>query len=301
MPPVRLAHFSDVHLTARPLGWRPRDLMSKRVTGWMNVRLLGRGRRFRLAPAVVAALMEEIRDRKPDGLVFSGDATGLGFESEFVAAAHALGVRDETLPPAVAVPGNHDYYTRRAVRAGLFEQYFAPWLHGVRLDAETYPFARQVGGVWLVCVNSSTSNRWTWDASGAVGAAQLDRLKRLCDKLPAGPRVLVTHYPLRTAHGQGEPRVHRLRDHAAALDCAKACGVGLWVHGHIHRGFHLPASGARVPFPIVCAGSATQDNRWSYLEYAIDGPTVAATVRTYQPDHGGFRDTSFFTVEMPGG
>jgi hypothetical protein len=113
--------------------------------------------------------------------------------------------------------------------------------------------------------------------------------------------VLVTHYPLRTAHGQVEPRVHRLRDHQAALACAAECGIGLWVHGHIHRGFHLPASGASVPFPLVCAGSATQDNRWSYLEYAIDGQRVEATVRTYHPDPGGFRDASFFQVDMPPG
>src|SRR6266545_4604908 len=114
--PVRLAHFSDVHLTARPLGFRPRDWFGKRFTGWVNLRLRGRGRSFRHAPAVVAALLRAVRDRRPDALVFTGDATGLGFESEFVAAAHALGARADDLPLAVAVPGNHDYYTHRAVR-----------------------------------------------------------------------------------------------------------------------------------------------------------------------------------------
>jgi 3',5'-cyclic AMP phosphodiesterase CpdA len=234
--PVRLAHFSDVHLTAKPLGFRPRDMMSKRFTGWLNVRMLGRGRSFRHAPAAVAALIRAIKERRPDVLIFSGDATGLGFESEFVAASHALGVRDEEMPPGVAVPGNHDYYTRRGVRDQLFEQYFAPWQTGRRADPEhLYPFARKIGDVWLVCTNSSRPNRWNWDASGDFGSAQLERVRKLCSELDPGPRVLVTHYPLRTATGQVEPRIHRLRDHEAALQTAVECGIDLWLHGHIHH------------------------------------------------------------------
>ncbi len=300
MTTVRLAHYSDVHLTAKPLGWRPRDWLSKRVTGWMNVRLLGRGRRFKQAPAVVAALVEAIRERKPDAVVFTGDATGMGFETEFVAAARALGVGDPALPPTVAVPGNHDYYTRRSVRDGLFEAYFAPWQAGVRVDDHTYPFARRVGHVWLVCANSCTANRWNWDASGAIGAEQLDRLRRLCNALDPGPRILVTHYPLRTAHGLVEPRVHRLRDHRAALAVAAECGVCLWLHGHIHRGFILPVS-ASLPFPVVCVGSSAQNNRWTYNEYAITGHTLEGVHRVYDPDHNQFRDAGWFELSLPAG
>lgn len=295
---VRLAHFSDVHLTAKPLGWHPRDLISKRTTGWVNVRLLGRGRSFRHAPRVVAALRRELADRPADALVFSGDATGMGFEAEFAAASHALGVDDPTLPPAVAVPGNHDYYTRRAARRGYFETYFAPWLQGVRVDPDTYPFARQVGGVWLVCVNSCTANRWTWDASGAVGPAQLDRLRKLCASLGPGPRVLVTHYPLRTARGEVEAKVHRLRDHVEVLAAAVECRVGLWLHGHIHRAFHRPMSGM-IPFPVVCVGSTTQHNRWGYNEYVVGDGKVGVVRREYHLEADGFRDADRFELEMP--
>ncbi len=54
---VRLIHFSDVHITSRPLGWRGRDFASKRFTGLMNMRLLGRGRRFRDANDVAQVLV----------------------------------------------------------------------------------------------------------------------------------------------------------------------------------------------------------------------------------------------------
>ena len=36
---IRLAHVSDVHVSARPLGWKPRDWFNKRTTGWMNLSL----------------------------------------------------------------------------------------------------------------------------------------------------------------------------------------------------------------------------------------------------------------------
>jgi 3',5'-cyclic AMP phosphodiesterase CpdA len=297
---VRLAHFSDIHLTSKPLGWRPRDWISKRLTGWMNLRLLGRGRRFKKAPAVVLALMRAVRERQPDALVFTGDATGMGFESEFVVAAKALGVGDDTLPPAVAVPGNHDYYTRRSVREGLFEAYLGPWQVGQRVGEETYPFARRVGDVWLICANSSTVNRWNWDASGEFGPEQLARLKKLCATLGPGVRVLVTHYPLRTARGLVEPRVHRLRDHEEALAVADECGIGLWLHGHIHRGFVLQPSAA-LPFPVVCVGSSAQNNRWTYNEYAITGTRLEGVHRVYDPDHDQFRDAGFFELDLPTG
>ena len=296
---LRLAHFSDVHLTAKPLGWHPRDLFSKRVTGWVNVRMLGRGKSFRFAPQVVAALRRDWPGRELDGLVFSGDATGMGFESEFAAASHALGVDDLALPPGVAIPGNHDYYTHRATRRRYFEQYFAPWLTGHRLTADTYPFAKQVGHVWLVCTNSSTVNRWNWDASGKLGDAQLARTRALCESLSPGPRIMVTHYPLRTARGDIEPRVHQLRDHAAALACAKACGIGLWLHGHIHKAFVLPAS-AEIPFPIVCGGSTTQQNRWGYHEYAIDGYECTMVRRVYELAGDRFVDSETHRFTLGG-
>src|SRR5436305_919631 len=84
---LRLAHFSDIHLTADPLGWERGDWFNKRLPGWINLRWLGRGRRFRTADDVVEAMTADLRRRRPDHLIFSGDATALGFESEFARAA----------------------------------------------------------------------------------------------------------------------------------------------------------------------------------------------------------------------
>lgn len=292
---VRLAHLSDIHITAPKLEWGWRDWFNKRSAAWFNFRWLGRRRRFRHADAVMAAFAAELSDRRPDHVVFSGDATALGFESEFRRAAELLDVGQR---PGLAVPGNHDYCTRAAAASGLFERYFAPWQIGQRLDA-TYPFAQRVGPAWLIGVNSCTGNRWAWDAGGAVGADQLARLGRLLASLDAGPRILVTHYPVALKSGKRERRTHGLRDVDELVTVAAAGGVCLWLHGHRHGAYHHLAKTA-APFPVLCAGSATQTGLWSYGDYTLEGRALHVQRRVYDAEHAGFRDAEAFDLVLCG-
>jgi len=295
---IRLAHFSDVHLTAAQLGWRARDLIGKRSSGWVNVQLLGRGHRFRYANVVVEALLREFHERPFDHLVFSGDATTMAFESEMTEAARRLGLWDATLPPGLAVPGNHDLYTYGAGRKRVFEFAFSAWQRGERIDAaHTYPFAQKVGHVWLIALNSATPNLLPWDATGKVGTAQLVRFRELCATLGPGPRVVVSHYPLLTRLRQPEARWHRLKDWEQARDAAAACGVSLWLHGHKHAWYVLPA-GDRQPFHSVCVGSSAQETIWGYHEYEIDGSKLSALRRMYDPAVGRFVDFERFELDL---
>lgn len=291
---VRLAHVSDVHVTAPRPAWRAGDWLSKRLTTWVNHRYLGRGRHFRHAEDVLAALRADLDARRPDHLIFSGDATAMGFEEEVARAAAQLGV---TSRPGLAVPGNHDYCTRSAARGGHFERHFAGWQVGERVGAEVYPFAQRVGGHWLVAVNSATANLLPWDASGAVGPAQLARLEQLLARLE-GPRILVTHYPVALPGGRPERRAHGLRDLRALLDVAARGGVDLWLHGHRHGAYHHPA-GAPAPFPVVCAGSTTQTGLWSYGEYTLQDGRLTASTRVFDPESARFREGASFTLDLP--
>jgi 3',5'-cyclic AMP phosphodiesterase CpdA len=294
---IRLAHFSDIHISVPDLGWQPADWFNKRLTGWFNDRWLGRRYRFRSASSVLATLVADFRTRQVDHLIFSGDATALGFEAEFAQAAALLRVSEAEAIPGVAVPGNHDYYTREAAASGLFERYFAPWQKGERVDGATYPFAQRVGSVWLIAVNSSTGNRWAWDASGAVDAPQLDRLRRLLEKLDAGLRILVTHYPVCLKSGRSEGHSHGLRNLREVVQVAAAGDVGLWLHGHRH-GPYVIAHPPETPFPVVCAGSATQFGRWSCGEYTIEGGHLAGVRREFCERSGTFEDAEKFELEL---
>src|SRR5262249_34232765 len=128
---VRLAHFSDLHLTTSPLGWRARDWLTKRVTGWPNAGLLPRFFPFPYAEEAVRALVEDLAAASVNHAIFSGDASTLGFDAECLHAADILPV---STMPGLAVPGNHDYYTPQAEHSGAFERAFASWQRGARVN-----------------------------------------------------------------------------------------------------------------------------------------------------------------------
>jgi 3',5'-cyclic AMP phosphodiesterase CpdA len=291
---TRLAHVSDVHIAVPEVRWRLRDWCSKRLTGWINYRW-SRRQRFAAAETVLTALVADIAARQPDTLVFSGDASALGFAAEIERAAQLLRVGEL---PGLAIPGNHDYYIPHDEWSGCFERVFAPWLTGERIAARTYPFARRVGHVWLVAVNAAHGQWLPWEASGRVGREQLDRLEQLLGRLAGGPRILVVHFPVAKANGLAEAGHHGLRDLADLLGVAKQGGIGLWLHGHLHRSYHL--NDPRLArFPIVCAGSGTERGRAGYLEYAITGQQVRAVRRVHDPASGRFTEAEAFELTMP--
>jgi len=293
---VRLAHCSDIHITAAPLGWRTGDWLSKRVSGWINTHWRSRRWRFTRAAEVLEQLAADLRQRRPDAVVFSGDATMLGFPSELRRAADLLRVADPA-QVGFAVPGNHDYYVSLAERSGDFERFFAPWQVGERVAGAPYPFARQVGHVWLIGVNSCVGNRVPWDARGCVGPAQLGRLTELLTRLPAGPRLLVTHYPVANAAGVPEDEWHKLRDLAGLVATAAVGQVSLWLHGHRHSAYVLPPRPG-WPFPVICAGSATEIDHWGYYEYTIDGWQLHGVRRGFDSTTGTFQEQQPFTLEL---
>jgi 3',5'-cyclic AMP phosphodiesterase CpdA len=292
---VRLAHLSDIHVTVARLSWRWTDWFTKRATGWVNLRGLGRGVSFRFADQVLSALVQDVTLRHPDHVVFSGDASALGFAEEIAHAAELLGVGRRDALPGLAVPGNHDYYTRALEQSGVFERCFAPWQQGERIDGAVYPFAQRVGHLWLIGVNSCKGNRLPLDASGRVGPEQLNRLERLLDRLGPGLRILVTHYPVYRASGLPEKRHHGLRDLDAVLAVARRGKISLWLHGHDHAAFYHACSTA-APFPVICVGTATQEGLWSYGDYTISGRRLRGLRRIYSPTTASFEDAEGFEL-----
>lgn len=294
---IRLAHFSDIHITAPRLEWRRQDWFSKRLAAWLNLRCLGRGWRFRHSERILQVLAAELRRRPLDYVVFSGDATALGFESELRRATALLGIEPGDHLPGLAVPGNHDYVTPAVAASGLFERYFASWQQGLRLAGAPYPFAQALGPYWLIGVNSCTGNLWPWDARGGVGAEQLARLRLLLQQLPPGPRILVTHYPVYRAKGRRERPWHHLRDLKDLLAVACEGGICLWLHGHCHDAYYLDLR-PQLPFPMVCAGSATQTGQGCYWECTLEGSRCHLLLRRFDPDRGGFYDVQTVLLSL---
>lgn len=284
---ITLLHLSDVHCTSAPRLFRPAEWWGKRLSGYAAGALSGRRRSLARPEVALGRLATDAASRGVGAVLFSGDATSLALPSEFRRASELLGeVRDKLGAPGVAVPGNHDRYTRRATEAGLFEAAFAGSQFGERVGDEFYPFARKFGPAWVIALDSARPNRGLGDATGRIGPEQLARFRRLCAALGDGPRLVLTHYPLWTSAGEPEHKLRRLVDHAEALGAAAECGVRAWLCGHIHTGFvRAPKAGSPVQ---LCAGSATQAGRRTYSTYAVTAAGLVGVRRQFDPRAGEY-------------
>jgi hypothetical protein len=95
-----------------------------------------------------------------------------------------------------------------------------------------------------------------------------------------------------------EKLFHGLRDLERLVSVAQRGGVVLWLHGHRHHPYHHRHS-YRTPFPVICAGSATQHGAWSYSDYTITGSHLHALQRVYDEASECFRDGGTFELDLP--
>ena len=127
-----LAHLSDAHIGPLPRP-RTRDLIGKRLTGYVNWRRRGRLHDM----TVLRRIVEDMRLQAPDHIAMTGDILNIGLPAEFPFARAWL----ETLGPphdVSFVPGNHDAYVRSSMPH--LAETFAPWAAEVGVD-DGLPFA----------------------------------------------------------------------------------------------------------------------------------------------------------------
>ncbi|WP_407050169.1 metallophosphoesterase family protein [Methyloraptor flagellatus] len=107
----RLAHISDPHLGPLPEP-RLRELIGKRVLGYLNWRL-NRGRGG-MRPAVLDALVADLRAHAPDHVAVTGDIVNIALDAELEPARQWIASLGSPHDVSV-VPGNHDAYVPGAL------------------------------------------------------------------------------------------------------------------------------------------------------------------------------------------
>jgi 3',5'-cyclic AMP phosphodiesterase CpdA len=235
---------------------------------------------------VLQQIVSEIQELAPDHVVLSGDVTALAVEEEFLCARAALEpiARPELLS---VIPGNHDRYTRHAMRERRFEQHFGGLLKSdlPQLSrADGYPMVRLVGeNLAVIGLDSTRLAPMPGLSFGSVGREQLRALARIIEEPQVRDRclcVLVHHAPLRES-GRPDRVTHGLLDGATLLRMlsGRRCTVH---HGHVHRRYWHHATSERPH--VFNAGSATEGGHEGYwvVEVEPDG-SVTAEVRVPRP------------------
>lgn len=295
---MRIAHFTDIHVSEHPSRIAFRDLLSKRLVGWANLAVCGRYALFADAGRVTRALVEDLLQLAPDHVLSTGDLTGLSLPAEFEEAREALAPLFAG-EHVTGIPGNHDVYTPSALALRLYEKSFGAWTRTDLAPGDLgedlrglhpYPLVRLLGSdVALICLRDVHPNP-LHDSSGRIGEGQLHALERILvsGRLRGRVKLLALHTSLLRATGLPDTRLHGLRDAASLFRVAARGGVDIILHGHIHARFVLPR-GAASPISIANPGSLTsRRHERAYHIYRIEAGRIAIEARRYDPASSRF-------------
>ncbi|HIB53215.1 MAG TPA: metallophosphoesterase [Nitrospirales bacterium] len=265
-----IAQLSDPHLSSLD-SVRARDLLSKRVLGYLSWRF---NRRAKYLPEILAELVRDLQLQQPDHTVVTGDLTQIGLPHEFQEAKHwldALGAPSEV----TVIPGNHDAYvvTNWDDTLALWASYIQSDIAGESGEREAcFPSVRIRGSVALIGLSTARPSA-PFLAIGSIGHSQLQALERILGETGERSlfRVILLHHP--PIPGTVPWRM-RLTDHAAFRSVIGRCGAELVLHGHGHRSSirAMVIQGRTVPTIGVPAASATShdpDRRAQYHLYRL--------------------------------
>lgn len=301
-----LAHISDIHLGPMP-DVSIRELMSKRITGYVNWH---RNRRKQLFGNTLELLLRDLHKHAPDHLAVTGDLVNLATDIEIKAAG--LWLKSLSRPHDVSVvPGNHDAYVPGALDKALDEWHAWITPDRPREDGHNFPYLRIRGHVALIGLSTATASP-PFMASGYFGRNQARRFANLLKEVgDAGLfRVVMIHHPPIRGATANYKRMIGIRRFGAAVHLG---GAELVLHGHTHLNtlYWLPAPDQSL-VPVVGIASASQGHgghkppaaynlfridgekgRWSLLRerYALneggDGFALAETEDLLSPAYAG--------------
>ena len=249
----RLAHISDIHLGPLPAP-AYRDLISKRITGYINWR---RNRSSNLHEGVIDDIVADMKAQQPDHVAVTGDLINLALDGEVALSRLWLESLGNSHDVSVVL-GNHDAYVPKALDKACAA--WGPWMHGDD-EAEsarrgTFPYMRVRSDVALIGVSSARATA-PFMASGFFGEKQAERLGAMLDEARANDlcRVIMIHHP--PVRGAA-PAHKRLLGIGLFQKVIRKHGAELVLHGHTHLPTTHRIEGLERDVPVVGVAAAGQ-------------------------------------------
>lgn len=277
---ITLAHISDIHLSPMPdVSWR--DLLGKRITGYMNWKLRRHGE---LNAETLTNLVAHMQAQDADFTAVTGDLVNLALKFEVERAGkwlEALGSHER-----IAVcPGNHDAYVPGALESA--QSNWGDYMRGETLDDAAFPFVRRVGEMAVISCSSAVPTR-PFLAVGRFDEEQADRLGRILKVMGEADhfRVVLIHHP---PNPELQHPSFGLKGHKLFRQVIAEHGAELILHGHTHRSsiHSIPGKGHEVPVVGVAAASAAQGGtlddpaRYNLFKIERNGTGWTCTMREY--------------------
>lgn len=289
---MKILHFGDVHLPLPPGALHsPAVLHPRRIPAVVNY-FLRRGRHYARGASKLEALAAFLRRNPVDWVFYAGDSVNMGLAAEFRVASPRLdAVFRLARRGAVAVPGNHDFYTSGSVVS------FRRWMKagcesgpsGIREGA---PRMKVLSPDAAVVAFETACPHWAfWNSSGRLAAKDRGWLEDWLDgaSIRAKSRVfLLTHYPPDDTNP-----FHGMRGTGKIADLLSGRRNVVVLHGHVHALSVRRISVGGADIPVYCSGSLSKEGmeafwlhelsggrlisrrgRWTGAEWVLDAPIV---------------------------
>jgi 3',5'-cyclic AMP phosphodiesterase CpdA len=275
--------------------------LNKRITGLLNLRLK---REHKHRPGHVRAVAREVARAKVDHVVITGDLTNLALEQEFEAVKDLIENELQLDAEHVTiVPGNHDLYTRGAMKTQRFSRFFAPYLESDLPDLAAdislgrFPVVKLRGPLALIGMTSAVP-RPPLVASGELGRAQLDALSRILahDEVKRRTAILALHHPIHNPPSRLKTLVEGLVDADDLEDVVAPLHRGLLLHGHLHNRMQrtFPTKAGKLLAVGATSASLHHENEhrmagFNLYEFDGGGDLVDVAAHVFDPEKDTFR------------
>jgi 3',5'-cyclic AMP phosphodiesterase CpdA len=259
---MRIAQISDFHFTK--LTCNPFRLISKRILGHINWLIK---RRNAFSVAQLEALPPLFQELGVDLILFGGDFTTTSMKEEYEQASYFV---KQFSQPYLAIPGNHDHYTRSSFKKKAFYRTFPnPLLQ------ETGVEARCIKPNWWVVSLDTIIATNIYSSQGLFSEKLEKELKTTLDKIPSTDSIILfNHYPF---FDNDDIRHSLIRGDALQKLIESDPRIRLYLHGHTHR--NTIANLQPNNLPIVLDGGScaqTKNGAWNLIDINDQECTISS-------------------------
>lgn len=257
----KIAHISDLHIS--DISWNIHHFFSKRWIAIANL-LLSRKKQFSFPQ--LWEFPQLLQNLSIDTLIVSGDISSSSSQKEFSIGHKLFSAIQEKGIQILAIPGNHDNYTKKAHQDKTFYKYFTNTLsnNGPLYDLHLSQDGIETFHLWenWYYVGIDCSIATSLISSRGLFSENLEKnIDTVFEKLPQNSRIIfVNHFPFLD---QVSPRKTLLRKEALALSIKKHKNIVFYLHGHTHQHFFTDLRPKGYPV-VLDSGSAAHNSIGSF-------------------------------------
>jgi 3',5'-cyclic AMP phosphodiesterase CpdA len=269
---LKIAHLSDLHFSHFVLN--PIQFLSKTWIGNANL-LLKRGKI--LQPICAEDFGQFLLKQGVELVLISGDLSTTSQPLEFKKAKNFITSLETMGLKVLAVPGNHDHYTKKAFNKKLFYNFLSntscssfKCFGELKNDLiEHYCINNQ----HIILLDLATYTPW-FTAYGTFSSKIKERLMDILNTIPKNsPLIVVGHFPIVDKEGVFK---HSLKHGDELLDLLKKHPNVTYLHGHDHK-FNVLEN--KNGFYQVDAGSLSDTKKGSFSLIDLEKNSITAYLR----------------------